>query len=124
MTDIDRWQTALLALPEITPELLDILDERYASPPEPTECRVCGGPMVIGELGANGTKWSCAVAGRKLLKPGFDRDAARHYDQSKVHHRSSGDPFVRALVAAYRSREARDAEDECSGSSSSTGSPS
>lgn len=98
-------------LPEVTGEMLDALEYRYADPPR---CAVCEEHLKL--MDARGMKYACPsdaaspLAGRHEKAGVTSKEALDHYRNSVRYGPPPGDPAVIALVAEVRRlRAAREA---------------
>jgi hypothetical protein len=90
-------------LPEVTDELLDALEFRYAEPPA---CRVCGAPLQV--VDSRGMKMACTSDAASPFRNRYEaagvtwRQALDHWQESIAYNPPAGDLRVLALVAEVR----------------------
>jgi hypothetical protein len=90
-------------LPEVTDELLDALEFRYA---EPRACRVCGEPLHV--VDSRGMKMTCTSDAASPYRDKYEaagvtwKEASDHWHESTTYNPPPGDLRVIALVAEIR----------------------
>lgn len=86
--------------------MLARLERRYAVPPPPGPCRLCGDALTWEHTEGNQARWTCWPFVRADVDPGQPVKPGReafdeHWRLSRVTMRA-GDAEVMALVAAYK----------------------
>jgi len=90
-------------LPEVTPDLLDQLEFRYAVP---RCCRVCRAPLQVADT--RGMKMTCTSDAASPLRNRHEaagaswKEALDHWNESTMYDPPDGDSRVLALVAEIR----------------------